>query len=87
MASDRGATLLGDCLSIQFVSTPPTVAPSITMTTPASQTLRSATAASQHLYTLQFKNGQVLKHQDLLALSQFRSDGRLAAVVCEQPPV
>ena len=35
------------------------------------------------LYTLQFKNGRVLKHQDPLALSQFRSDGRLATVFRE----
>jgi len=35
------------------------------------------------LYTLQFKNGRVLKHQDPLALSQFRSDGRLATVLRE----
>jgi hypothetical protein len=30
------------------------------------------------LYTLEFKNGRVLKHQDPLTLSQFRSDSRLA---------
>ena len=87
MASDGGETLRGVCLSVHFVSTPQTVAPSITMTTPATQPLRISPPRRQHLYTLQFKNGQVLKHQDLLALSQFRSDGRLAAVVSEQTPV
>ena len=87
MASDRGATLLGDCLSVHFVSTTPTFGLSITMTTPATQPLKSALSVRQHLYTLQFKNGQVHKHQDLLALRQFRSDGRLGAVVSEQPPV
>ena len=35
------------------------------------------------LYTLQFKNGRILKHRDPLALSQFRSDGRLATVLRE----
>ncbi len=43
----------------------------------------------QPLFTLRFKNGQLLKHQDSLSLSQFRSDGRLAAVLSEPalPPV
>lgn len=37
-------------------------------------------------YTLVFKNGQVLRHQDSLDLAQFRSDGRLAKVLCESLP-
>ena len=32
------------------------------------------------LYTLQFKNGQLLRHQGTLELAQFRCDGRLAHV-------
>ena len=44
---------------------------------------RTGTSNPSHLYTLQFKNGRVLKHQDPLALSQFRSDGRLATVLRE----
>ena len=31
-------------------------------------------------YTLQFKNGQLLRHQGPLELAQFRCDGRLAHV-------
>jgi len=31
-------------------------------------------------FTLVFKNGQRLLHQDPIALAQFRFDGRLAAV-------
>lgn len=31
-------------------------------------------------YTLQFKNGQLLRHQGPLELAQFRCDGRLASV-------
>jgi len=44
---------------------------------------RSGPSIPSLLYTLQFKNGRVLKHQDPLALSQFRSDGRLATVLRE----
>lgn len=44
---------------------------------------RTGTSNPSHLYTLQFKNGRVLKHQDPLTLSQFRSDGRLATVLRE----
>ena len=44
---------------------------------------RTSLSIPSHLYTLQFKNGRVLKHQDPLALSQFRSDGRLATVLRE----
>ena len=44
---------------------------------------RTRPSIPSHLYTLQFKNGRVLKHQDPLALSQFRSDCRLATVVRE----
>ena len=55
------------------------------MASPATQILMSGPPIGQHLYTLKFKNGQVLRHQDLLALSQFRSDGRLADVLSEPP--
>lgn len=46
------------------------------------------TAAKSHLprYTLQFKNGQVLRHQGPLELAQFRCDGRLASVWQEPLP-
>jgi hypothetical protein len=36
-------------------------------------------------YTLQFKNGQVLRHQGPLVVAQFRSDARLAHVWPESP--
>ncbi|MCP9791811.1 hypothetical protein KBZ20_07610 [Vulcanococcus limneticus Candia 3F8] len=35
--------------------------------------------AEPQRFTLRFKNGQLLRHQDGLTLAQFRSDGRLAA--------
>ena len=44
---------------------------------------RTSPSIPSHLYTLQFKNGRVLKQQDPLALSQFRSDGSLASVLRE----
>jgi len=53
------------------------------MTQSEAQILGSGPPQIQHLYTLKFKNGQVIKHQDLLALCQFRSDGRLASVISE----
>jgi hypothetical protein len=34
-------------------------------------------------YTLVFRNGEILRHQDSLALAQFRSDARLADVRLE----
>jgi hypothetical protein len=40
--------------------------------------------ALQH-YTLLFKNGQQLRHQEPLALAQFRSDGRLERFWLEPP--
>jgi hypothetical protein len=46
------------------------------------------TATHQHLprYTLQFKNGQLLRHQGPLELAQYRCDGRLASVWQEPCP-
>ncbi len=41
---------------------------------------RSSRPASTALFTLVFRNGQRLLHQDPLAVAQFRSDGRLVAV-------
>lgn len=37
-------------------------------------------------YTLQFKNGQQLRHQEPIALAQFRSDGRLERFWLEPSP-
>lgn len=54
------------------------------MTFPTPRLSRGAPAPAQRLYTLQFKNGHVLRHQDSLALSQFQSDGRLASVYREE---
>ena len=47
------------------------------------------TTAKSHLprYTLQFKNGQLLRHQGPLELAQFRCDGRLASVWQEPCPI
>jgi hypothetical protein len=36
-------------------------------------------------YTLVFRDGQLLRHQDALALAQYRSDARLAEVRPEVP--
>jgi hypothetical protein len=36
-------------------------------------------------YTLVFRNGQLLRHQDGLTLVQYRSDARLAEVRLEDP--
>lgn len=38
------------------------------------------TSTSKELFTLVFKNGERLLHQDPIALAQFRFDARLAAV-------
>ncbi len=35
--------------------------------------------AEPQRFTLRFRNGQLLRHQDGLTLAQFRSDGRLAS--------
>lgn len=40
------------------------------------------TALPQH-YTLVFRNGERLRHQDPLALAQYRSDARLLRVIPE----
>ena len=37
------------------------------------------------LYTLVFRDGQLLRHQDALTLIQYRSDARLAEVRPEAP--
>jgi hypothetical protein len=37
-------------------------------------------------YTLQFKNGRQLRHQEPIALGQFLSDGRLDAYWLEPSP-
>jgi hypothetical protein len=36
-------------------------------------------------YTLVFRDGQLLRHQDALTLVQYRSDARLAEVRPEEP--
>lgn len=36
-------------------------------------------------YTLEFRNGELLRHQDPLALAQYRSDARLVRVHPELP--
>ena len=36
-------------------------------------------------YTLVFRDGQLLRHQDALTLVQYRSDARLAEVRSESP--
>lgn len=36
-------------------------------------------------YTLEFRNGELLRHQDALTLAQYRSDARLARVHPEVP--
>jgi hypothetical protein len=37
-------------------------------------------------YTLQFKNGRQLRHQEPITLAQFRSDGRLDTFWLEPSP-
>lgn len=45
------------------------------------QILRSHLSQSQQQrYTLVFRNGELLRHQDPLALAQYRCDARLARV-------
>lgn len=45
------------------------------------QVLRShLSQPHQQRYTLIFRNGELLRHQDPLSLAQFRSDARLARV-------
>lgn len=52
----------------------------------AAQILRShLSLPHQQRYTLVFHNGELLRHQDPLALAQFRSDARLARVEAEEP--
>ncbi len=50
----------------------------------AAQYVRSR-LAQPHLqrYTLVFKNGELLRHQDPLALAQYQQDARLASVQME----
>lgn len=37
-------------------------------------------------YTLVFRNGELLRHQDAISLIQYRSDARLLKVVTESNP-
>lgn len=60
----------------------PRVNASMTPTSP--RRFLGTTAPAQALYTLQFKNGHILRHQDSLTLSQFQSDGRLASIYREE---
>lgn len=39
----------------------------------------------QHRYTLIFRNGELLRHQDPLSLAQYRSDARVLRVEAEAP--
>lgn len=53
----------------------------------AAQYVRSRLSQPQlQLYTLEFRNGELLRHQDCLALAQYRSDARLARVHPEPTP-
>ena len=45
-----------------------------------------AGGAPPERYTLQFKNGRQLRHQDHITLAQFRSDGRLESYWLEASP-
>jgi hypothetical protein len=54
------------------------------MTPTSPRRFLGTTAPAQALYTLQFKNGHILRHQDSLTLSQFQSDGRLASIYREE---
>lgn len=52
----------------------------------AAQHLRArASRPELQRYTLEFRNGELLRHQDPLSLAQYRSDARLARVYPEQP--
>jgi hypothetical protein len=52
----------------------------------AAQHLRArASRPELQRYTLEFRNGELLRHQDPLSLAQYRSDARLARVHPEQP--
>lgn len=47
----------------------------------AAQYLRSRLSEPQfERFTLVFKNGELLRHQDHLAVAQYRSDARLARI-------
>jgi hypothetical protein len=51
----------------------------------AAQHLRArASRPELQRYTLEFRNGELLRHQDPLALAQYRSDARLVRVHPEQ---
>lgn len=53
----------------------------------AAQHLRARTSRPElQRYTLEFRNGELLRHQDPLTLAQFRSDARLARVHPEGLP-
>lgn len=52
----------------------------------AAQILRShLSQPHQHRYTLIFRNGELLRHQDPLSLAQYRSDARLLRIEEEAP--
>lgn len=38
-------------------------------------------------YTLIFRNGEILRHQDPLAVAQYRADARLAQIHPEGPQI
>ncbi len=42
--------------------------------------------STSSLYTIQFKNGDLLRHQSALQLAQFRSDARLSRYWVEFDP-
>lgn len=47
----------------------------------AAQVLRShLSQPQQHRYTLVFRNGQLLHHQDPLSVAQYRSDARVLRI-------
>jgi hypothetical protein len=52
----------------------------------AAQFLHAHSSRNQpQRYTLVFRDGQLLRHQDALTLVQYRSDARLAEVRLEVP--
>lgn len=52
----------------------------------AAQILRShLSEPAQRRYTLIFRNGELLRHQDSISLAQYRLDARLSRVE-EEPP-
>jgi hypothetical protein len=71
----------------QSGSGPPSITPSFpNLTTMTAQVLRSHLSEPHRLrYTLVFRNGELLRHQDPLSLAQYRSDARVLRVEEESP--